>query len=91
MPTSFTSYWGSQIHGIEIKWTHDPAAVTDVQSLAIEYTCNYYWRMPLWYDSAQADDAKIPKTLGSTDLEALAIDITGGANLTKQFTFAFFI
>ena len=49
MPTSFTSYWGSALHGMEIKWTNDITA--DPVKLAAEITCNYYWRMPVWYDS----------------------------------------
>lgn len=57
MPTSFTSYWGSGIHGVEVKWTCDTAVTPNV--LTAEMTSNYYWRTQLYYDSNEAGDADI--------------------------------
>ena len=66
MPSSFTSYWGSNIHGVEIKWTCDTAVTPNV--LTAEYTSNYYWRMQLYYDG----------TTGHADLDIL--NAIGGTN-----------
>ena len=63
MPTSFTSYWGSPVHGAEITWTHDTSA--DSLTLAFSYTANYYWRMPVYYSAAVSEDAAFVGTLGS--------------------------
>lgn len=63
MPTTFTSYWGSSIHGVEIAWTNDTTA--DPVELSFTYTANYYWRIPFWYDSAIAGDAAIAASLGA--------------------------
>ena len=64
MPTSFTSYWGSPVHGAEITWTHDTSA--DSLTLAFSYTANYYWRMPVYYSSTDTDgDAAYVGSLGA--------------------------
>ena len=74
MPTSFTSYWGDPLHGVEIKWTHDPAAASP--TLTFEYTANYYWRMPYWYDAGVADDLTYLSTIGTTFGTDIAADCT---------------
>ena len=73
MPTQFTSYWGSSIHGVEILWKNDildPNRGTgDPVELEFEYTCNLYWRMPYWFDdgaSANGPDSELGKTLGTS-------------------------
>ena len=72
--TSFTSYWGSSIHGVEIKWTADTSA--DPVELTFEYTANYYWRMPFFYDGRETD----------TDLKiATAIDLNFGEDLDTNW------
>ena len=77
MPTSFTSYWGDPFHGVEIKWTHDTAAASP--TLTFEYTANYYWRMPYWYDSG-ADAIELYLNLGTSpvgdDINASCSDNT---------------
>ena len=73
--TSFTSYWGSSVHGVEIEWTADTSA--DPVELTFVYTANYYWRMPFFYDSAQTD----------TDLKiAQAIDVSFGEDVTSSWS-----
>merc|ERR1712228_497136 len=65
MPNTFTSYWGSSIHGMEIKWTNDPNAATS--TLTAEITSNYYWRMQLYYNGAANDpDLEIRESIGGT-------------------------
>ena len=63
MPTSFTSYWGSALHGVEIKWTSD--ASDSPQYLNFEFKSKYYWYMPHWYNSGQSGDVTINKNLGA--------------------------
>ena len=64
MPTSFTSYWGSPVHGAEITWTHDTSA--DTLTLAFSYTANYYWRMPVYFSGSDTDgDVVFKDSLGS--------------------------
>ena len=74
MPTSFTSYWGSSIHGVEIKWTHD---VASPEYLNFEYTCNYYYKMPFWYDAGSNNPLDGPD-VGLAD----AIGATLGTNMS---------
>ena len=72
--TSFTSYWGSSVHGVEIEWTADTSA--DPVELTFVYTANYYWRMPFFYDSSQTD----------TDLKiAQAIDVSFGEDVQASW------
>jgi hypothetical protein len=40
MPTSFTSYYGSSFHGMDIEWIHDPN-VTPLK-LQVKMTLNWY-------------------------------------------------
>ena len=87
MPTTFTSYWGSSLHGVEIAWTHDPAAA-GTPELSFQYTANYYWRMPYWYDSVIASDIAIKDAIGSAyGLDTTSVCTAGGysdANLYFQ-------
>ena len=90
MPTTFTSYWGSALHGVEIKWTNDITA--NPVKLSFEYTSNYYWRMPCWYDDGVASDKALVAAIGSN----FCVDISGTADdsyySTKdEFNFQFFI
>lgn len=62
MPTSFTSRWGSDVHGVNITWTMDPSAATP--TLSFVYTANYFWRLELYFNSANADDVKIKEAIG---------------------------
>ena len=82
MPTSFTSYWGSQIHGVEVTWTCDTSVSPNVLTAA--YTSNYYWRTQLYYDSDIATDVAISDAIGganfSTDMKAI-IDSNAGADV----------
>merc|ERR1719464_1041170 len=64
MPVSFTSYWGSQIHGVEVKWTCDESVIPNV--LTAEYTSNYYWRTQLYYDADISTDVDILNAIGGT-------------------------
>ena len=73
MPTSFTSYWGSPVHGADITWTHDPSA--DTLTLTFEYTANYYWRNPVYYNAGIAADDAYKNSLGSG---ATFLDSSGG-------------
>jgi len=57
MPTSFTSYWGSGIHGVEVKWTCDQSVTPNV--LTAEMTSNYYWRTQLYHDATVQGDLDI--------------------------------
>ena len=66
--TTFYSYWGSSIHGVEIAWTADPSA--DTLELTFEYTAYYYWRMPFFYDGSDADDLALATHVGLTFGEA---------------------
>ena len=61
--TSFTSYWGSNVHGMEIKWTADNTA--DVPVLSAEITCNYYWRMHLFHEATP--DADLLTSVGGAN------------------------
>ena len=90
MPTQFTSYWGSSLHGVQIDWTNDPTATTP--ELAFTYTANYYWRMPFWYDDTVAGD----KAIATASCSNCGYDIQGtGDNAVwgtyKEFYFQFFI
>ena len=63
MPTSFTSYWGSSLHGVNIMWTND---ITDVTpTLTFVYTANYYWRMPYWYSGLITADVDMANSVGT--------------------------
>ena len=76
MPTSFTTYWGSNIHGIEIKWTCDTTASPVV--LHAEYTSNYYWRMQLYYNGTVANAANDLALLASLDTVSGVGAVAGG-------------
>ena len=87
MPATFTSYWGSSLHGVEIAWTNDITA--NPVELSFVYTCNYYWRMPFWYDSAEATDAALFAAVGGSNH---GVDITGtgsGAYFATKNAFKF--
>ena len=75
MPTSFTSYWGSPVHGADITWTHDPSA--DTPTLTFEYTANYYWRMPVYYNNLITADQTYKNSLGSSDVATFLDNSTG--------------
>lgn len=79
MPSFFTSFWGSSIHGVEIKWTND--ITTDPVTLTAEYTSNYYWNPLFYYDSNLAADNALLAILGTEhaiDMKP-TIDTLGGA------------
>ena len=77
MPSTFTSYWGSSFHGVEIKWTNDILA--DPVTLTAEYTCNQYWNPLLYFDSALTEDAAIAASYGGTTTNDYLIDYTAVA------------
>ena len=76
MPASFTSYWGSQVHGVEITWTCDYNLMPNVLTAA--FTSNYYWRTQLYFDSANTadNDTALSQAIGT----ATSQDITGTSN-----------
>ena len=82
MPTSFTSYWGSQIHGVEVTWTCDTSVSPNVLTAA--YTSNYYWRTQLYYDGDIATDVAISDAIGGvnfrTDMKT-TIDSNAGTDV----------
>ena len=41
MPTTWTTYWGNELHGLFVTWTHDPSAAGTAQ-LYIKFTANRY-------------------------------------------------
>jgi len=72
MPSSFTSYWGSTMHGVEITWTND---LSSPVTLALTYTANLYWYMPMWYDSTKNSGDELAGNFSSTGNNA--IDMNG--------------
>ena len=77
MPSSFTSYWGSSFHGVEIKWTNDITA--DPVILTAEYTCNQYWNPLLYFDSTLTEDVAIKDSYGGTTTNDYLIDYAATA------------
>jgi hypothetical protein len=76
MPTSWTTYWGNELHGLFVTWTHDPAA-TGTAMLYMKFTANRY-----------ADPIRAGKT-GSSVL-APTIDMGASDNTivsSNEFTF----
>ena len=61
---------------MEITWTNDITAMPVELSAAI--TCNYYWRMPTWYDSNVATDVDIITATGLDSTQAIDMG-AGGA------------
>ena len=57
---SFTSYFGTNLHGAEITWYNNPASGTasDVDELKMKIVYNMYSRQYVWYDSTDSDDAE---------------------------------
>ena len=43
MPVNWTSYFGSQLHGVDITWGNDPALASGTDAdLAINFRLNMY-------------------------------------------------
>lgn len=56
---SFTSYFGTKLHGAEITWYNNPDATvtaTDASELKMSILMNMYSRQYIWWDSTDATD-----------------------------------
>ena len=59
---SFTSYFGTALHGATFKWYNNPTAsgtlIQDKNELKIEFEQNLHSFIYTWYNSANVNDAK---------------------------------
>ena len=65
MPSTFTSYYGSSFHGMEVKWTHDPNATA--KTLNVEMKLNWY-SPKVYIDSREGGRIDMTTTLVKDDL-----------------------
>ena len=85
MPSSFTTLWGSTLHGVQITWTN---AIAEPEKLHMRYRAFYYWYMPHWYnsDSDEALNAAISSTGNNGKDNKSYVDGVGSFDDTAYLT-----
>ena len=79
---SFTTYFGTKLHGAEITWYNNPDSTTasEADELKMEILMNMYSRQYVWWDATNSDDAAW--FTGQTDTDGL----TSPATITAAAT-----
>lgn len=73
MPTSFTSYYGSSFHGMDIEWKHDPTAAT--KELEVKMKLN-------WYSPKVYIDARVG---GRIDMSTTTVRAAKASKVSKAY------